>query len=242
MKKLMSILTAAAAMLTMNIPAAVHAYENGGNTKAKPKRTYETPEELMALLVDSDESFPGGGIIYSDKYSFDAKLNAGAYAKNDYLIVYGLGSDMTIYDLILNVDEYADDIADRDPSIYSGFTIQIKNDKIASPDNNVYMVFFTANTLPGKTGGTDLVSACESYGFDIAPYIYDELTPGDINCDGAIDAVDASMVLYGYSRLSINDDLQLSSTLFDYNGDGMIDAVDASMILTYYAKQSVTAG
>lgn len=213
-----------------------------GQTEQDAKKTYSTPEELIALLVADNEDFSNGGLIYSDKYSFDARLNAGFNNENDYLIVYGVDNDITISDLILNVEKYSDDIVIRDPVIYSGFTIQIKNGSIISSDNNIFMVFFTKDTVPGRTGKTDLVSACESFGFDVAPYIYDELTPGDINHDGFIDAVDASLILGGYAALSVNGDLQLNSTLFDYNNDGLIDAVDASLVLSYYAQNSSNGG
>ena len=64
---------------------------------------------------------------------------------------------------------------------------------------------------------------------------------GDINDDGFIDAIDATLVLEHYASMStdgtgtITED-KLSGA--DYNGDGFIDAVDATAILIYYAEMS----
>ena len=64
---------------------------------------------------------------------------------------------------------------------------------------------------------------------------------GDINTDGFIDAVDASLASIEYSLLStkgtgeFNERQKISA---DVNKDGFIDAVDASMISIYYAELS----
>lgn len=61
---------------------------------------------------------------------------------------------------------------------------------------------------------------------------------GDINCDGEINAIDASYVLTYYAAISIGSEFNLTSVQLnvgDYNNDGVINAVDASAILTYYA-------
>ncbi|MDE6539410.1 MAG: hypothetical protein K2K66_04405, partial [Ruminococcus sp.] len=64
---------------------------------------------------------------------------------------------------------------------------------------------------------------------------------GDINDDGRVDAVDASLVSIHYASLSTDgtgtiDENKLECA--DYNGDGKINAVDASEISIYYAKMS----
>ena len=69
--------------------------------------------------------------------------------------------------------------------------------------------------------------------------IYDTLVKtGDINCDGMIDAVDASKVLAIYAELSTEAIKPIKYTLGDMNGDGFVDAVDASQILSEYARLS----
>ncbi len=64
---------------------------------------------------------------------------------------------------------------------------------------------------------------------------------GDVNGDGKIDAMDASITLYNYALASTGHDYELNSeqlTAADANNDGKVDAVDASAILTYYAYSS----
>lgn len=70
-----------------------------------------------------------------------------------------------------------------------------------------------------------------------------EVQKGDVNCDGRIDAVDASSVLSAYADLSTmsEDDekrIYASAKYADMNSDGNIDAVDASEILSIYAENS----
>ena len=61
-----------------------------------------------------------------------------------------------------------------------------------------------------------------------------------MNCDGFIDAVDATLVLESYAANSTDKPAYIGKTLGDYNGDGMVDAVDASLILAKYAELSTT--
>lgn len=69
----------------------------------------------------------------------------------------------------------------------------------------------------------------------------ENLSKGDVNGDGLIDAVDASLILAEYSALSTNgisafSDLQKVSA--DINKDGLTDACDSSLILSFYSYLS----
>lgn len=64
-------------------------------------------------------------------------------------------------------------------------------------------------------------------------------TMGDVNCDGVVDAIDASAVLSSYARASAGDKPTADAVLGDVNFNGKVDAVDASEILTRYAAASV---
>jgi len=60
---------------------------------------------------------------------------------------------------------------------------------------------------------------------------------GDVNCDGDINAVDASLVLAGYANVQAGNVWSyVNEDLGDYNSDGNVDASDASLILEYYAN------
>ena len=66
--------------------------------------------------------------------------------------------------------------------------------------------------------------------------IYDtQIQKGDINCDGNINAVDASLALSLYAANSVSI-AQTISPVGDYNNDGSLDAIDASQILAEYAR------
>lgn len=65
---------------------------------------------------------------------------------------------------------------------------------------------------------------------------------GDLNDDGFVDAVDASLVLMHYADLSTNGSGTISTDKTfsaDYNDDGIIDSVDATSILIYYTEMSI---
>lgn len=64
------------------------------------------------------------------------------------------------------------------------------------------------------------------------------LNLGDINNDGIIDSVDASMILTEYSNISTSGKGNFTTEQkqnSDINSDGIIDSVDASILLSYYA-------
>lgn len=65
---------------------------------------------------------------------------------------------------------------------------------------------------------------------------------GDVNRNGVIDAVDATLVLRQYSTESLKgDDVidDIGKACADVNGDGKIAATDATCILRYYSYQSL---
>lgn len=75
------------------------------------------------------------------------------------------------------------------------------------------------------------------FSFDIICY----RNLGDINEDGNIDSVDASMVLTIYANLAASKSYKATEQmkkLSDVNMDNKIDALDASYILKYYAISS----
>ena len=61
---------------------------------------------------------------------------------------------------------------------------------------------------------------------------------GDVNRDGAVNAVDASMVLSYYAKISTGADADIIEIAADVNHDGSINAVDASTILAMYAAEA----
>lgn len=68
------------------------------------------------------------------------------------------------------------------------------------------------------------------------------ITIGDVDMDGAINASDASTVLLLYSEMSSGNESSFTENQIkaaDVNQDGSIDASDASSILSYYSMLSI---
>lgn len=69
-----------------------------------------------------------------------------------------------------------------------------------------------------------------------------KLSVGDVNGDGAIDAIDASALLEYYAFSSVSDSFMHTDEFkdaADVDGTGSVDAMDASIILKYYADKAV---
>lgn len=64
---------------------------------------------------------------------------------------------------------------------------------------------------------------------------------GDADNNGAVNAVDASIILSNYARYSTSTDKPSDYELItqDVNDDGLVNAVDASIVLSYYAYRSI---
>ena len=114
-------------------------------------------------------------------------------------------------------------------------------------NSETYVVNFDRSKVDTSKAGTYTVTVIltnkdgsKTYGqdsFEIVVMDSGARSPGDINGDGNIDAIDASKTLSLYAMGSTN---QLEYTEDDYkycdvNKDGDINAVDASRILAYYA-------
>ena len=76
-------------------------------------------------------------------------------------------------------------------------------------------------------------------------YVTDGDVLGDVDNSGKVNAIDASMVLDYYSKISTGQSTSLDETQkksADVNKDGSINSVDASQILSYYAYTATANG
>lgn len=89
-----------------------------------------------------------------------------------------------------------------------------------------------------------------SVSFPAAPEMWANVTEAiptkyifpDVNGDGKVNAIDASMILAAYSAISTGEDPGLTEEQLDAcdaNRDGLIDARDASLVLEFYSLISV---
>lgn len=157
-------------------------------------------------------------------------LSSQFYQQPFYMVDYGLAG-LAAYD-IMNV--YAEDKQ-------AGLDLF---DKLYT--NELYLSDYV--TMMKESLGIDIYS--DSYVSDIADgisaYLSDKLESidfviGDVNKDGSINAVDASMVLTAYANISTGAEsgfTKAKTFSADVTGDGNINAVDSSNILSYYAYTS----
>jgi len=86
-------------------------------------------------------------------------------------------------------------------------------------------------------------STAKNAGFTFAALDAEKtVSPGDPNADGAINALDASIILSDYARYSTTDDKPTADELLagDVDKNGAVNAYDASVVLSYYAYTSTT--
>ena len=94
----------------------------------------------------------------------------------------------------------------------------------------LFTVVITATALnaSGQPSAFNLDTGTESENADMSPY-----STGDVNGDGKVDALDASLVLqYDAGLITFTEEQIIRA---DVNDDGKADALDASLILQYDA-------
>jgi hypothetical protein len=92
--------------------------------------------------------------------------------------------------------------------------------------------------ISGDTG-----SAAEAYAkiADLDFIDFANIRHGDVDRNGTVDAIDASMVLTEYANVAIGREASFGDyqrAAADYNQDGSVDALDASLILSEYANNA----
>ncbi len=105
---------------------------------------------------------------------------------------------------------------------------------VSIEQNNTDIPYVSETTVTNVSGGKNVET-------DITLYVSELYLTGDVNDDGVIDAIDASMVLAEYALLATAQDGTFNESqqkAADVNEDSVIDAIDASKILTYYAASA----
>lgn len=192
----------------------------------------ENPTEL--IIEDNDYSIINKDSIKM-RYDFSIKMNEGAYKfsphyswdfsgtltedfnlklkENGILIsgTDGVKTIITVNDVLFDEAGYLVSVEDNTNS----FSIIAQESVLISFAQNGMPILMIDNDNNG---------------------IYDYAVPkGDVNCDGLIDASDASLVLSAYVAIQSGSEHYVNEDLSDYNSDGNIDASDASLILRYYS-------
>ena len=96
-----------------------------------------------------------------------------------------------------------------------------------------------------KVMKTYTVSGAKEVNNEMNRYNALDYSLGDVDNSGKVNAIDASLVLEHYSKVSTGQSISLDETQkksADVNKDGRINAVDASQILSYYAYKATANG
>ena len=136
----------------------------------------------------------------------------------------------------------------------SEYVFQKDKTAVTSPADNVFVLRVapedTVNLVPGYYYydiqldiGTDIYTIAIGklhLAIDITrpPVVLPEFPYPDIDGDGTVTAIDASMVLTAYTNIQAGEPSGLTpeqEDLADANRDGIINSVDASLIMSFYS-------
>jgi len=101
-----------------------------------------------------------------------------------------------------------------------------------------------ADTTNSENIHTDYSSAEFLAEYPISDYAYGsavKYSKGDINSDGSVNSVDASLAMAIYTQMSSESQLSFSNAQIsagDVNSDGSTNSIDASVIMAYYSSLS----
>lgn len=111
--------------------------------------------------------------------------------------------------------------------------------------NEDCVIFDSENTIYSRVNicgfeGSTAQAYAESYGRNFLP-VTNAFELGDVNIDGSVNALDASLVLTEYAYISTTGNHAfnlLENLIADVDSDKMINSLDASYILSYYAYKA----
>ena len=143
----------------------------------------------------------------------------------------------------LDTERHNVDMSGTVPVKYNSASVKSLEERIAAETSETYTT--SASTTVSATYTTTVTTtkkptttATTTVTTTVTTTTFPPEKKGDVDGDGQKNAVDASLILSHYARIStggraeFNREQQLAA---DVDGNGLIDAVDASCILSYYA-------
>ena len=215
MKKLKQLLAFTLALAMLAIPAmAAGTHSTLGVYDLNVESRYTlTPLKADGSAADrySGQFDSGVSTVYEGVEKFSLSFTGSA----DQYVVFLLGNGGTV-PTESNI-EYIDQTGGETTINFTLFPYQLE-----VGEYNVYV---------SSTGGsyTKVASFSVTDSWEEAPY-----TLGDVNMDGSIDVIDASLILRYAANLNTLTDTQKAAA--DVNGNNSIDVIDASMVLRYAAN------
>lgn len=187
---------------------------------------------------DGDYNYYNGSFDYSGKnsYSFDIE-GYDCEKDSDGKIIDGreYSISITAYNRSLSLlsNEFSDTftIADPDynPDSRTNFNYNVSLEELESTEP------WTKSEKTLNENGIETIYK------DVLIYAKKAYPRGDVNDDGNIDAVDASLVLTEYAAIATSQPSTMDApakAAADVDYDGNINAVDASKILAYYSDKA----
>lgn len=152
-----------------------------------------------------------------------------------------------------------DKTTDKVPSVKAVIGGEDKHGYFVAMDNNSYIYTLIFNEFDITTYGditlyvleTDEIEAATANAGYLNEYVIPQTFEdsyyyklGDLNKDGYVDAVDASLTLKIYKKLAteqpLTEEENDQKTRADINKDGYVNSIDASLMLDYYSYLSTT--
>lgn len=135
---------------------------------------------------------------------------------------------------IINDDkklEYKLDYNQFDEFTSEQIYLELKGEVIDKTDGKTVIDCYDNDTIIGSLNAYSINNITETIKVDLL---------GDINGDGRVNAIDASIILGLYSKNTVGSELtpeeKVYMTKADINGDSVVDVKDATLILSNYAR------
>ncbi|MBE6862577.1 MAG: hypothetical protein E7497_06750 [Ruminococcus sp.] len=207
----------------------------------RPAGEYIVPDSLTAInnTAFSDSANVTAFVVSDANTNFSAVDGILCSADGTTIVKYPSGAETDYVELsetITAIAEYAfDNAVNLEGLLFANDETAFAINAIVNP--NKYLVLY-GNT-ESTTKNFASLNSIEFIALD-AEYAF-----GDVNADGAVDAVDASSILTVYALTSTGHRckyIEAQKIAADIDLDGEINSSDTSKVLAYYAYASTTDG
>ena len=209
------------------------------------KTIYNVGEKLNfeggKISFYADVTFTDGENVHEETINADMNRKKHIHVKHptgSYIVPFVIRTDTSAVDMSVS-GEYTVNVYVLDAMENIVYTSETFNITVKEAITTAATTTVTTTTKPATTTVTTTTTAPTT----TTPPTTTEptYTLGDVNEDGKVDSVDASLVLAEYALIQTGGDLTFTEkqkNAADVNKDGKTDSSDASKILEYYAAIS----
>jgi hypothetical protein len=204
----------------------------------KETGVFTVPDTITGFSTSAFIDCPNiSAFAVSDKNENFSVVDGILFSKDGTTLVkYPAGSELDYYEVADTVTSVADDafqnVATLSGLCFNGSETEISENALYGMRSDLVLYGYLDSPVQSYASG--------KYEFIALDGNY---TLGDVNGDGAVNAIDASEVLTVYAAVATgnrNKFIEAQKVAADVNADGNIDALDASQILSYYAYTATT--